>query len=116
VDPTQANDVGGRQKGTPNRHTRTVQEKLEAVGCDPIEGMARLAMDEQTDLAIRARLYAELAQYVAPKRKALDVTVEDQRPPYAELLDLMRSGKLNEVAATTGWQPQTHPLRERNEG
>jgi hypothetical protein len=32
--------------------------------------MARIAMDEAAPVETRARIYAELAQYVAPKRKA----------------------------------------------
>ena len=39
--------TGGRQKGTPNKATQTVAEKLDALGCDPIEGMARIAMNER---------------------------------------------------------------------
>lgn len=34
---------GGRQKGTPNRKTREVQEILASVRCDPIRGMAKIA-------------------------------------------------------------------------
>jgi hypothetical protein len=63
---------GGRQRGTPNTKTLAVAERLEAVGCDPIEGMARIAMDEGQPMALRASTYRELAQYVAPKRKALE--------------------------------------------
>jgi hypothetical protein len=44
--------------------------------CDPITGMARIAMDENAPLEIRARMYTELAQYVAPKRKALEHSAE----------------------------------------
>src|SRR5680860_155693 len=69
--------TGGRSKGTPNRKTRAVIDRLEALGCDPIEGMARIAMDEAADLSIRAQMYKELAQYVAPKRKAIEITSED---------------------------------------
>lgn len=65
--------TGGRQKGTPNKRTVEVQERLEALGCDPIEGMARIAMDETAAIELRGRMYAELAQYVAPKRKAIEV-------------------------------------------
>jgi hypothetical protein len=61
--------TGGRIKGTPNKRTQAVAETLEALGCDPIEGMARIAMDENAELSIRAQMYKELAQYVAPKRK-----------------------------------------------
>jgi hypothetical protein len=64
--------TGGRVKGTPNKGTVAVAERLEAIGCDPIEGMARIAMDINTPLDVRAKLYSELAQYIAPKRKAIE--------------------------------------------
>ena len=64
--------TGGRVKGTPNKTTVAVTERLEAIGCDPIEGMARIAMDIKTPIDLRARMYSELAQYVAPKRKAIE--------------------------------------------
>lgn len=64
--------TGGRVKGTPNKATVAVAERLEAIGCDPIEGMARIAMDIKTPIDLRARLYSELAQYIAPKRKAVE--------------------------------------------
>ena len=66
---------GGRQKGTPNRRTFDVMEKLAALGCDPVEGMARIAMDETNPADLRGRMFAELAAYVAPKRKAVDHSV-----------------------------------------
>ena len=34
--------------------------------------MAKIAMDESQPMALRASMYRELAQYVAPKRKALE--------------------------------------------
>jgi hypothetical protein len=40
--------------------------------CDPITCMAKLAMDKSNAPELRGRMYAELAQYVAPKRKALE--------------------------------------------
>lgn len=110
--------TGGRQKGTPNKATLEVMEKLEKLGCDPIIGMAHIAMGEvecpschgsgeapykfciengpywapeeeggvmqvcklchgsgkepvPTDL--RGKMFAELACYVAPKRKAVEI-------------------------------------------
>lgn len=50
----------------------TVSERLRQMGCDPIEGMARLAMDEKNAPELRGRMYAELAQYEFPKRKAVE--------------------------------------------
>ncbi len=68
--------TGGRKKGTPNKATRTIAEKLEALGCDPIEGMARIAMDEKNSPETRGRYYSELAQYLYPKRKSVDVSTD----------------------------------------
>ena len=64
--------TGGRVAGTPNRRTQDVIERLALLGCDPIEGMARIAMDMTTPVEVRARMFAELAGYVAPKRKAIE--------------------------------------------
>jgi hypothetical protein len=69
--------TGGRTRGTPNRRTQDIQSLLTSMGCDPIEGMARIAMDLQHPVEVRARMYVELAQYVAPKRRAVQMDVGD---------------------------------------
>ncbi len=71
---------GGRKKGTPNKATAAIAEKLAELKCDPLEGMARLAMDEENSAELRGRMYAELAQYIAPKRKALEHSGADGVP------------------------------------
>ncbi len=71
---------GGRCKGTPNRKTQAVIDRLDALGCDPIEGMAKIAMDEKVEMSIWAQMYKELAQYVASKRKAIEVSGEETAP------------------------------------
>ena len=48
--------------------------------------MARLAMDETVEVSIRAQMHKELAQYVAPKRKAMEVTGEDGGPVKTEMI------------------------------
>lgn len=68
---------GGRTKGTPNKLTMDVAERLAAAGCDPILGMVQIAQDEKAPLELRARMYSELAQYTAPKRKAVDMSSSD---------------------------------------
>jgi hypothetical protein len=65
--------TGGRQRGTPNRKTHELALKLEQLGCDPIAGLARLAMADETAPELKVRCYAELAQYVHPKRKAMEL-------------------------------------------
>ena len=63
--------TGGRKSGTPNKRTLDLAQKLEALGCDPIEGLARIAMEPTTAPELKVRCYAELAQYVHAKRKAI---------------------------------------------
>ncbi len=69
--------TGGREKGTPNKKTQALIEKLDALGCDPVEGMANIAMDEGNPPELRGRMYAELAQYLYPKRRATEIKTDD---------------------------------------
>lgn len=73
---------GGRQKGTPNKKTQTMLEKFEEMKCDPLKGMMKIAeqaMDEG-DMQLAGQMYKELAQYVAPKRKAMELTGDKEKP------------------------------------
>ncbi len=76
---------GGRQKGTPNKRTQAVTETLEGLGLDPIRGMAEIALDERVEVSLRVQVLKELCQYVAPKRKAVEVTGEDGGPLELEI-------------------------------
>ena len=77
----------GRKACTPNRGTREVQEMLDSLECNPIEGMVRIAEDESVELSLRARMYTELAQYVAPKRKAIEHSGPDDKPIPLVIID-----------------------------
>jgi hypothetical protein len=72
--------TGGRKAGTPNRKSQTVNEILESLGCNPIEGMATIAGNAGNPPELRGRMYAELAQYVYPKRKAIEHTGPGAEP------------------------------------
>lgn len=63
----------GRPKGKPNKRTQEIQDRLDELDCDPIEGMAMIAVDPTSDPALKFQCFKELAQYVAPKRKAIDM-------------------------------------------
>jgi 5'-3' exonuclease len=69
---------GGRKKGTKNKVTLNVAEKLAELNYDPLESLARLAMDakKEGDKVMEYNASKELAQYVAPKRRATEVTAE----------------------------------------
>lgn len=116
-----------RAKGTPNRRSQDIADKLERIGCDPLRGMAEIALNrlpcgvcrgelktkykllpgdhskecnkqgagagadcicdgigtrtcmscygsgwEACSPELRGKMYAEIAQYVLPKRKAIE--------------------------------------------
>mgnify|MGYP000034084726 FL=1 len=69
--------TGGRSKGTPNKKTEELAQRLAEIGCDPVEGMAVIAMDETNPPELRGRMYAELAQYLYPKRRATEIKTDD---------------------------------------
>ena len=123
--------VGGRKKGTPNKRTLEVMQRLEEMDCDTIEGMVNLARGdapclcckdgrvtipqyyklirkqmpdpkdgeslvdeadkftvcpncggtgfEPIEATLSGAMYKELAQYVAPKRKAVDITSDGDK-------------------------------------
>lgn len=93
----------GRPKGRLASNTIELAEKLKALNCDPFEGMVRLAQDEGNDPQLRGRMYAELAQYVFPKRKSVELeakveTVEHKGPDANDLaakLERAKAGRNN---------------------
>ena len=70
--------TGGRTIGAPNKRTLEAMQKLDELGCDPIEGMARIAMDETNSIELRAKMLAELAPYIYPKRKTMDISSNNE--------------------------------------
>lgn len=72
--------TGGRVAGTPNRRTADLAQRLDALGVDPVLGLAEIAKDETAPADLRARVNIELMSYLFPKRKALDVSTGTQRP------------------------------------
>ena len=57
-----------------------VAEQLRELDCDPIAGMAMLAQDDSVPVALRARMFAELANYTTPRRKAVELSGPSGQP------------------------------------
>lgn len=78
----------GRRKGVPNRNKAELAERVKAKiqerfgieDYDPVTAMAEIANDPEADVALRMRAHAEVAQYLAPKRRAIEHTGEDGAP------------------------------------
>ncbi len=88
--------TGGRKKGTPNRATVVLRDKLAALDCDPAEELVRIAQNPETSVDSKVQIYSTLLPYVYPKRKLVDysdeerVTVKGQAISPEEALDLAR--------------------------
>lgn len=87
---------GGRQKGTPNKATLTIEEKINATGCDPLVELAKIAMNQKYPLEIRVRCLGELASYLYPKRKPVDAP-NHERPVINVNTNLDNSGDSTDV-------------------
>ncbi len=81
-----------RPKGSPNKKTSLVERLLEEMKAAPIGHMARLMMDEDADARLRFDAAKELAQYVYPKRRAIEITGGDGEPlmPFVAEVRLVR--------------------------
>lgn len=64
--------TGGRTKGTPNRATAALKDKLAALGYDPLEELVTIAQDPKTPVVIKVHIGEGLMPYVYPKRKPED--------------------------------------------
>jgi hypothetical protein len=78
----------------------TVADKLRRLDCDPIAGMAKLAQDERVSAVLRARMFVELAKYIAPRAKAEYLTGADGgslEPEYQFNTDALRTHELQSL-------------------
>ena len=97
--------------GTPNRKTQEVAVLLESLGCNPIEGMAQIAMNEKHSPELRGRMYAELAQYVAPKRKSVEVASAPDAPPQSRLIvEFVRAKPVPPLDEAKDGRPNNHDI------
>ena len=77
----------GRKKGLSNiaveKKRKNITEKMEDKSFCPIEGMMEIALEAKADGDKKLFFDAckELAQYVAPKRKAVELSNEEGKEP-----------------------------------
>jgi hypothetical protein len=113
--PKDKPDIGYKSQSTGPRISvgstvmgRDVSARLRALGCDPIEGMAILAMDKGNSPELRGRMFSELAQYEYPKLKAIEhsgVISRDESTSGRESLRARIAGIA--ARARTGTDPQS---------
>ena len=95
--------TGGRKAGTPNRRTTEVSKLLESLHCNPIEGMVSIATDPKASLELRGRMYGELAQYLYPKRKAVELAGDlDATDPIRVVVETVPAAHNNLLSESDG--------------
>ena len=72
--------TGGRKLGSANKFNHEQSDKIrvlcETYNLDPIEALLKLAADENIELNLRVSILKELAQYIYPKRKTVELSAE----------------------------------------
>jgi hypothetical protein len=84
--------TGGRKAGTPNKIRGRAAELMNEYGFDPIRSMIAIAADPANEIAIRARMLSELAQYVYPKLRQVE-----HSGPGGGAIPLMAVNPLDEI-------------------
>lgn len=65
----------GRKKGTPNKRTKNLIELIESKypDFDPIISLIEISQDIETPLDIKVNCLKEIAKYIHPQRKAVEI-------------------------------------------
>mgnify|MGYP003135152105 CR=1 FL=1 len=112
--------VGGRDKGTPNKKTVALQERVKKFmqkqgikNFDPLVALAGIAVDKATPLKLKVESLKELAQYLHPKRRAVEVSgeqtinVQEKEKKLKEIDDLLEEiegKKITQNLDVLNWQ------------
>lgn len=71
--------MAGRPKGVPNKNKRALQLLLEKryPGWDPVVQLAEIAQNEANDMPVRVQAAKEVASYMHPKLKQVDMKLDE---------------------------------------
>jgi len=74
--------TGGRKKGAQNQMQRELSELLHESfpGYDPVQAMAAIANDERNELSIRLQANKEVARYVRPALRSMEIKGDQSAP------------------------------------
>ena len=70
--------AGGRVKGTPNKDTTHLFAICEKHGVDVFEAMV-ICATQATDIEVKFRFLSDLATYLYPKRKSIEVSADEHK-------------------------------------
>ena len=81
--------TGGRERGTPNRSTAALQEKLAALGCDPTEELVKIAREPRTETGMKVTIFSLFMRHTNPIPKPVadssqNLGIGDESAPTVE--------------------------------
>lgn len=94
----------GKPKGMVNQTTR-IRQMFADMGYDPIQEMAKMALDPKTPRSLRVALDKECAKYVAPQLRSVEVTGEQGGPMATRIhivYDTVKEGEQNAIQEEEG--------------
>lgn len=73
------NKTGGRVAGVPNKDRKWLMDELarKFPNYHPVVALAGIANDNTNDIAIRLNAHKEVAKYVSPQLKAIEVNLSE---------------------------------------
>jgi len=102
--------IGGRQKGTPNKKTQELQERVKKFmknmgikDFDPLVALAGISQDKGTPLKLKVEALKELTQYFHPKRRAVEfsgeqtINVNEKQAKIKELDELINKLEIEKM-------------------
>ena len=103
--------TGGRARGTPNRGTEALREKLAALGCDPIVELVRITRDPKTETGTKVGIYSLLMRHTSPIPKPLgdssqDLVIGDESAPTTEEIIRLAQYVLERFGPNAATQPE----------
>jgi hypothetical protein len=64
--------TGGRARGTPNRATLALKEKLASLDCDPMVELVKIAREPKTETGTKVGIFSLLLRHSTPLPKPVD--------------------------------------------
>lgn len=82
---------GGRAKGIPNRKTQSLIDKCDEFRIDPFVEMLK-ALQEEQEPKERFKMAAEISQYIYPKRRAMEHSMDQEKGFKVVICDYISKG------------------------
>ncbi len=70
---------GGRKAGTPNKKTLDLFAQCDAMNINPFDELLKIAADDMIKTDLRLQALKEVASYLYPKRKSVEISNEEDK-------------------------------------